>query len=369
MASKYTYLSDGRKVSSCDASGNGYMYLGTARFTLENNVPTFESVPFSGGRIVKTSNGYEPQYYLTDHLGSTRMIVNKDGQTVEAAFDYTPFGVQITNSASPICTTEYRFSGKELQNIPDSEIYDFGARQYFPKYAIWGSVDPLADSFSNVSPFAYCNNNPVLFVDPNGMMYDKYYNENGELIYDTGVGDKAFVIKTSNDNLVGGACIDETAAQDTEQKISSGQLEGDHMQNVVEIVPIATLKAAKSTIKDDGTGSHPLKPDNQRETGGNILEDNSIANVTHGPMRGSNGKLNANVNIPQNSKTKATYHSHPSGTIMVNGKKRGSSTYPSPNDYKLAGDRINYIFQMRNKQIIIYNNTNIVATLPFTVVE
>lgn len=153
------YLSDGTKVLSYDAAGNGYMYFGTARFSLDNDVPTFESIPFSGGRIVKTTNGYEPQYYLTDHLGSTRAIVNNDGQTVAATFDYTPFGVQITGASLPTNSTEYRFSGKELQNISDYEIYDFGARQYFPKYAIWGSVDPLAGSFANVSPFAYCKNN------------------------------------------------------------------------------------------------------------------------------------------------------------------------------------------------------------------
>lgn len=174
VVSKYTYLSDGSKVSSCDAGGNGYMYFGTARFTLDNNVPTFESISFSGGRIVRTTNGYEPQYYLTDHLGSTRAIVNKDGQTVEATFDYTPFGVQIVDSQMPTNSTEYRFSGKELQNISDYEIYDFGARRYFPKYAIWSSVDPLAGSFANVSPFAYCSNNPVLFVDPNGMAWYSY---------------------------------------------------------------------------------------------------------------------------------------------------------------------------------------------------
>lgn len=168
VVSKYTYLSDGSKVSSCDADGNGYMYFGTARFTLDDNVPTFESIPFSGGRIVKTSNGYEPQYYLTDHLGSTRAIVNNDGQTVEATFDYTPFGVQIVDSQMPTNSTEYRFSGKELQNISDYEIYDFGARQYFPKYAIWGSVDPLSETYYPITPYAYCLNNPVGNIDPDG---------------------------------------------------------------------------------------------------------------------------------------------------------------------------------------------------------
>ena len=171
---QYRYLSDGSKVSSCDAGGNGYMYFGTARFTLDNNVPTFESIPFSGGRIVKTSNGYEPQYYLTDHLGSTRAIVNHDGQTVEATFDYTSFGVQIVNSQMPTNSTEYRFSGKELQNISDYEIYDFGARQYFPKYAIWGSVDPLSEKYYPITPYAYCANNPVNLIDPDGRMFDWY---------------------------------------------------------------------------------------------------------------------------------------------------------------------------------------------------
>ena len=182
VVSKYTYLSDGSKVSSCDAGGNGYMYFGTARFTFDNEVPTFESISFSGGRIVKTTNGYEPQYYLTDHLGSTRMIVNKDGQTVEATFDYTPFGVQITGASLPTNSTEYRFSGKELQNISDYEIYDFGARQYFPKYAIWSSVDPLSEKYYPITPYAYCVNNPIKFIDPDG---NKLVSANGHVLWNT----------------------------------------------------------------------------------------------------------------------------------------------------------------------------------------
>ncbi len=50
---QYCYLSDSSEVSSCDADGNGYMYFGTAHFSLDNDVPTFESIPFSGGRILK----------------------------------------------------------------------------------------------------------------------------------------------------------------------------------------------------------------------------------------------------------------------------------------------------------------------------
>lgn len=102
--------------------------------------------------------------------------MNKDGQTVEATFDYTPFGVQITGASLPTNSTEYRFSGKELQNISDYEIYDFGARQYFPKYAIWSSVDPLSEKYYPITPYAYCANNPVNLIDPDGRMFDWVHN-------------------------------------------------------------------------------------------------------------------------------------------------------------------------------------------------
>ena len=199
------------------------------------------------------------------------------------------------------------------------------------------------------------------------MAMDEYYNEKGVKIYDTNQGDKAFVIRTSDEKFAGKTAITETAAQQTEEKISKGELQGDHMQNVVEISPISTLKEAKSTIKDDGTGSDPRKSNNQREYGGNILSDNSIADVTEGPMRGDKGQLNGSVNIPINNDTKETYHSHPSGTIMVNGRSMGSSRGPSAADYKNLQGKQGYVFQMRTQEIIVYDKNGIKATLPFSV--
>ena len=61
----------------------------------------------------------------------------------------------------------YKFTGKER----DEETgYDyFGARYYVPEIPIWLSVDPLADKYPNISPYAYAAWNPVKFVDPDGM--------------------------------------------------------------------------------------------------------------------------------------------------------------------------------------------------------
>ena len=60
----------------------------------------------------------------------------------------------------------YFFTGKER----DAETgYDyFGARYYMPLLYHWTKVDPLVDDYLHISPYAYCNWNPIKFVDPDG---------------------------------------------------------------------------------------------------------------------------------------------------------------------------------------------------------
>lgn len=55
-------------------------------------------------------------------------------------------------------------------------MYDFGARNYDPALGRWMNVDPLADHPKQIgiSPYAYCANNPVIYVDPTGMLFDDY---------------------------------------------------------------------------------------------------------------------------------------------------------------------------------------------------
>ena len=47
--------------------------------------------------------------------------------------------------------------------------YDYGARRYDPAYCMFTQMDPLAEKYPHLSPYAYCAGNPVRYVDPDGM--------------------------------------------------------------------------------------------------------------------------------------------------------------------------------------------------------
>jgi RHS repeat-associated protein len=61
------------------------------------------------------------------------------------------------------------YSGKEWQDEADMDWYDFEARNYSPELGRWMNPDPLVENFYAFSPYNYVFNNPLYFIDPNGM--------------------------------------------------------------------------------------------------------------------------------------------------------------------------------------------------------
>ena len=104
-------------------------------------------------------------YYLKDHLGSTRAVIDAAGNVTESS-DFYPFGLQMPGRGflSGSIATKEGFTGKEQDGETDWQY--FGARYYHPALGKWLAVDPLEEYHSG---YTYVGNNPIRFYDIMGL--------------------------------------------------------------------------------------------------------------------------------------------------------------------------------------------------------
>ena len=107
---------------------------------------------------------YEHIWYLKDHLGNNRVLADGSGNALRINH-YDPFGIQIAvaggTTSFPAGATEspYKYGGKEWNTT--TSTYDFEARQFAPAFHRFTTMDPLAEKYYSICPYAYCANNPV----------------------------------------------------------------------------------------------------------------------------------------------------------------------------------------------------------------
>lgn len=118
---------------------------------------TFQLV---AGHVVGTYH-----FYVTDHQGNIRAIVDENG-SIEKYYHYDPYGEVAYESLSSGPVNNYKYSGKEWDD--KQKAYDFSARMYMPGIARFTTMDPLCEKDPGHSPYLYCAGNPVNLVDPDG---------------------------------------------------------------------------------------------------------------------------------------------------------------------------------------------------------
>ena len=181
---------------------------------MHQGVQIIESIAHDEGRFlaVQGASGTEfiDTWHVRDYLGSVRAVyditpdpedVTNAGSQILEQNDYYAFGGRIDDGNQAFDqTNRYRYNGKEQLRFEginlDPGLTDYGARYYAPAFGRWTSPDPLADKYYSVSPYAFCNNNPVNFVDLDGKSYGDYYSYTGEYIVSDGIEDnKVYLVR------------------------------------------------------------------------------------------------------------------------------------------------------------------------------
>jgi RHS repeat-associated protein len=154
-------------------------------------------------RIAVYDNDYNLYFFLTDHLGSTRMVVKSDGTIMDRHW-YHAFGAaeDSQDSTGQSC----RYTGKMIDTENDLDIYYYGARYYDPELGRFLSMDPLAEKYPGWSPYVYAADNPINVFDPNGR-----WVETGFDAVAAGLSAKDFYEEPSWGNF-GWLCADIAAA-------------------------------------------------------------------------------------------------------------------------------------------------------------
>lgn len=173
IIAEYTYDHEGNRITKVeygvdDNENNLTTYYIDESFIQERNTngTILNYTYYNGvGKLLasKLPNG-DIEYYHPDHLGSSTLITNESGNKVDYV-SYLPFGGIHSGDADD----RFLYTGQEKDK--GTEFYDYGARQYYPKFRHFLQPDPTIPDIYNpqyLNHYSYVLNNPYKYVDESG---------------------------------------------------------------------------------------------------------------------------------------------------------------------------------------------------------
>lgn len=246
------------------------------------------------------------------------------------------------------------------------------------------AIDPLSDLSRRWSPYTYCYNNPLLFVDPDGM-FGEYYDQKGNRLGTDGIDDGKIYVVTDKKEAKAISTTDKAGGTTQTGDVSSEvQLPSAGVRSKMGDAVTRSL-APNESVGDTKGGFH--------EEGGIFGTDadgnERVIDAQPGQVAIPGQDDYASVDVFSGetadnalSSIEGTFHTHPSGTTPE------GSFNQSPSDFidKKTGERIgdipaaqsqsdpssaryvsgnHYVLGTGNNTVTIYNGSNPkVATFP-----
>jgi len=176
---KYVYTATGEKLGVAYSTSNAITYNGGM---IRDGNSSLKYILTGEGRYVMNGTTGTMEYNITDRLGNVRVVLNDSGEVIQSN-DYYPFGMLMAQGGSS--TNKYLYNGKEVQE--QTGWLDYGARMYDASLGRWFNIDPMAEKYLPISPYAYCANNVVNAIDAEGKLIifinGNHYGDGGKADY------------------------------------------------------------------------------------------------------------------------------------------------------------------------------------------